>query len=87
MAYKERTGKERGMEEGNEERKGGGRPAGWESMRMVRVERKKEERREKWGRIKLERVEVGVAEVCMINLSESWELIPGRQIRGEERPV
>jgi len=30
---------------------------------------------------------VGVAEVCMINLSESWELIPGRQIRGEERPV
>jgi hypothetical protein len=23
----------------------------------------------------------------MINLSESWELIPGRQIRGEERPV
>jgi hypothetical protein len=23
----------------------------------------------------------------MINLSESWELIPGRQIRGEDRPV
>ncbi len=62
--YKERTGKEHGKEEGNEERKAGGRRAGWESMRMGRVGRKREEDK---------RVVVGVAEVCMINLSESWE--------------
>ena len=84
--YKERASKDRGKEKGNEELKGRWSACGigeFENGKSGKKKRGKE--RKGWGRRKLERVVVGVAEVCMINLSDSWELIPGRQIRGEER--